>query len=230
MRTSALCLVFCLSWPGSAGSAQALAGELAAPIRVKATKSASAAQFAAALAAYRAGDLAGAELILREVLAKEPRHLPALLGLATLALRQERLDVAEAYLRRAIETDPKDVWAQAGLLNLKALSQPLLAESRLKSLSHAAPDAFLPHFALGNLYAALARWRDAQGAYQRAIGSDPGNPDAIFNLAVVFDHLRDSDRAATYYRQALAAAEKRPTATSKALIVARLDQIAGAAP
>lgn len=200
-------------------------------IRVSPARIQSGAQAESAFDAYQAGDLANADLAYRALLGQEPRHRAALLGLATIALRQERFAAADAYYRRAIEADPQDIWAQAGLLNLNARSQPLLAESRLKSLSQHQPDNFLVHFALGNLYATSARWSEAQHAYRRAIGSDPDNPDAIFNLAVVLDHLRRTKLAADYYRQALAAAEKRPAATNKAAILARLAEIgAGTAP
>lgn len=200
----------------------------ATPIRIKSGESRSGAEAARALEAYLAGDLPLARLSYLAVLTHEPRHRAALLGMATIALRQEQFSVAEDYYLQAIEADPHDVWAQAGLLNLKALSEPPAAESRLKSLAQAQPGNFLPHFVLGNLYAALGRWNEAHRAYRRAVGSDPGNPDALFNLAVGLDHLRQPALAASYYRQALAAAEKRPMVTSRAAIAARLDELAAA--
>lgn len=204
-------------------------GAVAPPIRIKSAKSSSAAEVARALGAYLAGDLALARQGYEAVLVQEPRNRAALLGVATIALRQERYSVAEEHYQRAIEADPQDVWARAGLLNLKAMAEPQGAESRLKSLSEAQPGNFYPHFALGNLYALLGRWNEARRAYQRAVGADPGNPDALFNLAVGLDHLRQPTLAASYYRQALAAASTRPTAASAAAIAARLAELAPAA-
>ena len=198
------------------------------PIRIKTDKNPPGAEVARALEAYLAGDLPVARLSYQTVLARQPRHRAALLGLATIALRHEQLAVAEDYYLQALDADPHDVWAQAGLLNLKALSEPLRSETRLKSLSQSQPGNVLPHFVLGDLYAALGRWNEAQRAYRRAVGADPGNPDALFNLAVGLDHLRQPALAASYYRQALAAAERRPTAASKGAIQARLAELAAA--
>ncbi len=198
----------------------------APPIRIKAGSTRAAAEAARALDAYLAGDLPLAGATYQAILGHEPRHRSALLGMATIAQRQQRWAVAENYYLLAIEADPQDVWAQAGLLNLKAMAEPQAAESRLKSLAQSQPGVFLPHFALGNLYAALGRWNEAQRAYQRAVGADPDNPDALFNLAVGLDHLRQPDLAAGYYRQALAAAERRPSAVSAAAINLRLAALA----
>lgn len=213
-----------------AASGSAL-GEASAPaISVKAGRMQSSAEAQRALEAYAAGDLALARSCYEAILLREPRQRAALLGLATIALRQERFSAAEDHYLRAIEADPQDVWAQAGLLNLKALSDPMGAESRLKSLSQTQPGNFYPHFALGNLYAAQGRWRQAQRAYQRAVGSDPGNPDALFNLAVGHDRLRQPAEAAGYYRLALAAAAARPSSVSRAAIALRLDELAARDP
>jgi len=218
----------CAAYAPAAETIRSPAGAAAAtpPIRIKSGESRSGAEAARALEAYLAGDLPLARLSYVATLTREPRHRAALLGMATIALRQDQLTIAEDYYLQAIEADPHDAWAQAGLLNLKAMSEPLAAESRLKSLAQAQPGIFFPHFVLGNLYAALGRWNEARRAYQRAVGSDPGNPDALFNLAVGLDHLRQPALAAGYYRQALAAAEKRPIAASRAAIVARLAELA----
>ena len=221
--------LFCVANAVAVDPVQARAVTTAAPpIRIKTRNGQFSAEAAGALDAYLAGDLPLASQAYQSVLAQQPRHRAALLGMATIAQRQEQFASAEDYYLRAIEADPHDAWAQAGLLNLKALSEPLAAESRLKSLSHAQPGVFLPHFALGNLYAVHGRWNEAMRAYQRAVGADPGNPDALFNLAIGLDHLHQPTLAASYYKQALVAAEKRPAAASKTAIVARLAELAAA--
>ena len=227
-RVLALGMLLCAAYAAAADERQERAPIAPAlpPIRVKAAKSPSGADATRALEAYQAGDLTGARLTYETILAREPRHRAALLGVATIALLQDQFAVAEEHYLRAIEADPQDVWAQAALLNLKALSGPLATESRLKSLSQTQPGNFYPHFALGNLFAALGRWNEASRAYQRAAGADPGNPDALYNLAVALDHLRRAAPAASHYRQALAAATRRPTAVSTAVINARLAELA----
>ena len=219
-------LLLCAADALATEASRSPAADAVPAIRIKNGDRRSNAELARAQEAYLAGDLPAARLSYLAVLAQQARNRAALLGMATIALRQEQFAVAEDYYSRAIEADPHDAWAQAGLLNLKSLSEPLAAESRLKFLAQTQPGTFLPHFALGNLYAALGRWNEARRSYQRALASDPGNPDALFNLAVGLDHLRQPALAAGYYRQALLSAEKRPTAASRTAIAARLAELA----
>jgi tetratricopeptide (TPR) repeat protein len=130
----------------------------------------------------------------------------ALLGLATLAVRQGRHDQAQAYYLRALEADPANAAAQAGLINGRGYADASASESRLKGALDAQPESSALLFALGNLYARQARWSEAQQAYFRAYAAEPDNADIIFNLAVALDHLRQTKLAAQYYQMALDAA------------------------
>ena len=114
----------------------------------------------------------------------------ALLGLAAVEARTQNYEGAESHYLRVLELDPRDAYAQAGLLALRGLSDPVQSESRLKNLLAHQPDATFVHFSLGNQYAAQGRWPDAQAAYFRAFSTDPENADYAFNLAVSLDHLR----------------------------------------
>ena len=172
--------------------------------------------------AYMAGDLVAARVAYERVLASEARNSHALHGMAAINLRQEQPAAAEEYYLRALEADPKDVLAQSGLINLKGQGNPLQSESRLKSLLAAQPGLFALNFALGNLYAAQGRWSEAEQAYFKAVKSDPGNPDALFNLAVGLDQLHQSKLAANYYQRALAATTDRPAGFDPTQLQARL--------
>ena len=135
------------------------------------------------------------------------RHNPdALLGLATVAVRQDKLAEAQSLYRRVLEIDPNDATAQAALVNLKGAGDPGLAESKLKSALAGQPDSAALHFALGNLYAGQQRWSEAQQAYFSAFTNASDNPDYIFNLAVSLDHLHQKKLAAQYYQLAAHAA------------------------
>ncbi|MBI4740581.1 MAG: tetratricopeptide repeat protein [Betaproteobacteria bacterium] len=172
--------------------------------------------------ALQAGQLADARRDYELALRNDPRNVDALLGLATIAARQGQSgNAADLYLR-ALEADPKDANAQAGLISLKGQSDPGLSESRLKTLLASQPDSFAPNFALGNLHARQNRWSEAQQAYFRAYAADPGNADALYNLAVSLDHLRQNTLAAQYYRGALNAAGTRDTAFDKNQVKSRL--------
>ena len=165
---------------------------------------------AEAYEAFQAGDVARAARGYELALQADPRNADALLGAAAIALRQGRNADAENYYLRLLEASPGNAAALAGLQGLRAPTDPVAAETRLKSMLAAQPDAPSLHFALGNLYARQSRWSDAQQAYFKAVTGDADNPDYLFNLAVSLDQLHQPRLAAQYYRQALTAAATRP--------------------
>lgn len=176
-------------------------------------------------AAFQSGDIDRARTAYERALQDDPRNADALRGAAAVALREGRRADAEAYYRRLIEADPLDAVAQAGLVGLDRREDPVAAEGRLKTLLTNQPDAAVLHFALGNLYARQSRWSEAQQAYFDAVAGDGANPDYLFNLAVSLDQLHKTSLAAQYYRQALAAAAKRPAAFDPAAAEARLRRL-----
>lgn len=178
--------------------------------------------------AYQAGNLAAARDAYERLLAGEPWNKDAMHGIAAIALREGRTADAEAAYRRVLAADPRDALAQAGVAGLHARSEtedPAAAEDRLKSLLAGQPNSPALHFALGNLYARQSRWTEAQEAYFAASAGDAGNPDVLFNLAVSLDQLRQPGLAADFYRQALAAAERRPAGFDRAAAADRLRKL-----
>ena len=149
------------------------------------------------------------------VLRNDAKNTDALLGLATIAAHQGNTERAHAYYLSALESDPNDPTAQAGVVNTRGQANSDLAESRLKTALSNQPDAPALLFALGNLYARQGRWSEAQQVYFRAYATDPDNPDFIFNLAVSLDHLRQNKLAAQYYQMALDAGGTRTTAFNR---------------
>ena len=151
----------------------------------------------------QAGRLDAAQLAYEQALRGDAKNTDALLGLASIAARRGQNELAQSYYLRALEADPNDATAQAGLSNARGQADPGLAESRLKSALSGHPESAALHFALGNLYARQSRWSEAQQAYFRAYTADPDNVDVVFNLAVSLDHLHQNKLAAQYYQQAL---------------------------
>jgi Tfp pilus assembly protein PilF len=175
--------------------------------------------------AFNAGDLATARADYQQVLRSNPDSRDALLGQAAVETQAQHYDAAEGYYIRLLELDPRDAHAQAGLIGLRGQVDPLAAESRLKNLIAAQPEAGFLHFTLGNQYAAQGRWAEAQQAYFQAYASDPEHPDFCYNLAISLDRMHQTARALEHYRRALALAEARPVSFDKAQVSRRVAQL-----
>ena len=183
-------------------------------------------QVSAGYAAYQADDLAKARAEYQQVLREEPVNRDALLGLAAVEMRAQRYDLSDAYYQRILRADPRDPHAQAGLLALRSQQlDPVLVESRVKSLLAADREANVLYFTLGNQYAQQGRWAEAQQAYFKAFAADPDNADYAFNVAVSLDQLRQPKLALEYYRRALALAEKRSASFAPDIARARVQQL-----
>ena len=167
-------------------------------------------------------DLAGATRAYEQVLRGDARNSDALLGMAAIAIRQNDLRSAEGWYLRALEADPKDINAQAGLINLRGQADPQAAESRIKGLLASQPDSPTLNFALGNLYAGQRRWPEAQLAYFNAHTADPTHPDYLFNLAASLDHMHLPKVALDYYKSALAASGSRRPSFNPDQVKARI--------
>jgi Tfp pilus assembly protein PilF len=157
-----------------------------------------------------------------QALHADGKNADILLGLATLAARRRETDAAHAYYLRALEADPNDATARAGVFSTGGRGDEAVAESQLKTALARQPDSPPLNFALGSLYARQQRWSEAQQAYFRAYTGDSANPDLIFNLAVSLDHLRQDRLAAQYYRMALDAGAARTAAFDRNQVTSRL--------
>lgn len=170
------------------------------------------------------GDFVTAEHHYKLVLVNDPVSLDAYLGLATAAASTGNDSGALAYYRRALEIDPKNAVASAGLAALQGDIN--VSESHLRAQIAAQPSAPAPYGALGHAYASQARWNDAQQAFFQAYRLDPGNPDYAFNLAVSLDQLKQGKLAREYYSRALSLAVARPAAFDPAEVRTRISLLA----
>lgn len=172
--------------------------------------------------ALQAGRTDEAQRGYEQVLRAEGKNTDALLGLATLAAQQGQVERAHAYYLRALESDPSDPTARAGVISTRGQADADVAESRLKTALSSQPNSPSLLFALGNLYARQERWSEAQQTYFQAYAGEPDNPDIIFNLAVSLDHLRQNKLAAQYYQMALSAGGTRKTSFDRDQVKNRL--------
>jgi tetratricopeptide (TPR) repeat protein len=179
------------------------------------------AEVSAGYEALRSGDLDRARPAYQAALARDPRSLDGNLGIATIEARSGNRALAASHYRRALEVDPQNSTALAGLAGMADFARVEGMEARLSEDIARQPRSAPLHFALGNMFASQSRWHDAQAAYFEAYRLDPANADVAYNLAVSLDHLGQGRLAAEHYRRALEAARGQPATQFEAAQVQR---------
>jgi tetratricopeptide (TPR) repeat protein len=177
-----------------------------------------------AYAALRSGDLGNAQQQYDAALRQDANSRDALLGMATVAARQNHGEQAAAYYLRLLELDPNDGTAVAGLVGMRG-GDASQGERRLKAILATNPDAGPVLFALGNLYAQQSRWPEAQQTYFRAYTAAPDNADYAYNLAIGLDRLNQGTLALTYYQRALALAQDKAAGFDRAALRQRMHEL-----
>jgi tetratricopeptide (TPR) repeat protein len=176
-------------------------------------------------AALRNGDMALARRSYAAAIAANPANVDAQLGAATIEALSGNRMLAATHYRKALDVDPRNGTALAGLASLADYTRADGIESNLRADISRVPQSSQLHYALGNLYASQSRWNEAQAAYFEAHRLDPANADIAYNLAVSLDHLRQPRLAAEYYRRALDGARGAATQFDPASVTRRLAEI-----
>ncbi|MDX1518713.1 MAG: tetratricopeptide repeat protein [Gammaproteobacteria bacterium] len=175
--------------------------------------------------AYQTGNLARAETLYRESLAKTPENRDALLGLAAIKLHQGDRAAAFLIYRKLLQLNPRDNVARLALLRMQGQADPIRNESVLKLMLAEKP--YSPHlyFSLGTLYASQLKWAEAQRAFFEAFSLDNDNPDYALNLAISLDHMGQASAAREFYQRAVDLAGQHPASFSAADIMNRIEAI-----
>jgi Flp pilus assembly protein TadD len=176
--------------------------------------------------AYQRGDYVIAAQGYRQVLGKDKHNRDALLGLAAIAQQQGQDEAAQQYYRQLLILDPRDPAALTALMTYAPDEDN--TESRLKTMLADNPRSVALHFALGNYYADISSWGDAQQYYFNALSLAPTNPQFAFNLAVSLDHLGQRKLAAKYYEQAVMFDKSGNSGFNHAQAQQRLDELTSA--
>lgn len=176
--------------------------------------------------AFQAGDDTAAQAAYRRVLQADVRNTDALLGMAAIAMRQDRGNDALGWYGKVLEVEPRNSFAQSAMATLLGQADPVSSESRIRNLIALQPDAAHLHAALGSLYAEHNQWPQAQQAYFEAHRLDAANPEHAFNLAVSLDQLGKSALALQYYRQTLSLlGNQSAAAIDRAALESRITQL-----
>jgi predicted O-linked N-acetylglucosamine transferase (SPINDLY family) len=153
---------------------------------------------------FDAGDLANAELRLREALTFAPGNSSILTNLSTVALRRENLDEARAFAEAALAGNPSNIEAlmvlTACLARAERFADALAGYDRIIALEPRIPEV---HSNRGHALNALERFADALASCERAIALQPGLADAHTNRGNALVRLERCEEALAAFDAAL---------------------------
>ena len=161
-------------------------------------------QFAAALDHHKAGRLAEAERLYRQVCAADPSHAGSFHRLGVVAHQLGRPDAVE-LLKRAVTLNPDVAEAHNDLGNvLGAQGKFVQAAACFERAAVLKPDFADAHYNRGLALGNLGRFDDAAKCFQRALALNPQSALAHAALATTLRELGRRAEAVAHYRRTAA--------------------------
>lgn len=142
-------------------------------------------------------DFKAAEEAFRDSLRLDPAWPGAPLGLADLALTQNRPDDANSWLKKAEALEPRSAAVRTARGRFHFIRGELdRAEAAYKAAIDLDGTAFMPRLDLADLYlSGLWRPQDAVTAYRAAVELNPGHPGARYGLGIALSVTGEQVRA-----------------------------------
>jgi tetratricopeptide (TPR) repeat protein len=160
--------------------------------------------FDTAVRYHLAGRLADAELIYRQILAREPTHADTLHALGLMASGLGRKDMAIDLFRQAIDVRSDDPFYHNNLgVALQELARFAEAEAQFRRSLALSPDYLDAHNNLGNALWEQGRFTEAVAHYQRAIALRPDCAIAHANLGNALQTNGDIEPARREFERAI---------------------------
>lgn len=136
-----------------------------------------------AMGLHQHGYLAQAEMLYKEILAIQPRHVDALHLLGMLAAQTQRADVGVQLIEQALAINPHHAAMHSNLGNaLMALGRHEDAARAYGKAVTLKPEFADAHCNRGNAFKELHRYDEAVSSYRKALALNPGLADAHANL------------------------------------------------
>jgi predicted O-linked N-acetylglucosamine transferase (SPINDLY family) len=158
-----------------------------------------------ALEHHRAGRLAEAESLYRDLLAAVPEHVDALQLLGLILHQTGRTDQAIDHLRAALRLKPDYAEVHNNLGNmLSELRQFDEAIACFREAIRVNPAYAEAHVNLGNALQSSGKPEEARASYGRGLQLQPSYADAAYNLGLLAMGQGRSQEAVDWYRHALA--------------------------
>lgn len=140
----------------------------------------------------KAGNVDGALGVYTSILDKDPKSIPARIGVAKVYSQLYKLKAAQREFNKVLAQDPNNSEAHNGL-GLSYYRQTTSSNMDIRE-------------SMGDLY------NKAAEEFKKAIASNPRNADALANLGVIYQHQGRLDEAEAKYNEALTVDPNNPTA------------------
>jgi predicted O-linked N-acetylglucosamine transferase (SPINDLY family) len=154
---------------------------------------------------FTSGDLAGAQQLAEQILARDPTDAVAAHVAGLIAYRENRLDAADRFMATASAAAPNDpeIFANHAAV-LRTLGRLPEAETAARASLALAPERTETHNNLGNILRDSGRFEESIACYQAALRVAPRFADAWANLAWVLSLCGRAQEAEHAARQAIA--------------------------
>jgi protein O-GlcNAc transferase len=164
---------------------------------------------------HRAGQLADAEALYRQILSAQPHHADALHMLGVIAHQAGRHDLAVELILKAIVLNPINAAAHSNLGEVyRALGRIDDAITHYRHAIRLQPNYPQAHNNLGNALMDRKQLDEAAIAFRRALAIRPDYPDAHTNLGIALARLGELDNALAAFRRAIHLQPDHPLAHS----------------
>ena len=164
-----------------------------------------------ALELHRAGDLAGAESLYRQIAQIDSQHLDALTNLSILLQHRGALSEAESVLRRIVALVPESAEASDWLGRLMGMQGCHVdAAAAFRSAIALDPTHANAWCNLGNSLLELDQVEEAEQACRRALAADEKHVTALLNLCVALQRQNKFPEALVVCDRAIALAPQTP--------------------
>ena len=161
-------------------------------------------EIAAALRQVRQGRRQAAEQAFRSILKRRPEHVPALVGLANIALDANAVEDAERLLRHALGIAPNMDMVWRGLARVHSEKADYngaeAAAERALALAPDSPDCWIM---LGTVQAWGLRPEKARESFERALSIKANQPRAALSLGHVLKTIGERQACEQAYRRAI---------------------------
>jgi predicted TPR repeat methyltransferase len=162
-------------------------------------------KFAAALSHHRAGRLAEAESLYRQICAVDPNHVGSLHFLGVLAGQVGRNDIAIDLIGRAVALRPDYAEAHCNLGRAFTMQGKLSeATPHYERAISLKPNYAEAHIGLGNILREQGRLGEAIASYERTLALKPDYAEAHYKLGSVLSDQRKLTAALARFERALA--------------------------